>query len=143
MQAHDEKFPQSASGALYPTHYVVGVIDDLREAEHAEQAFKDAGYDPCGIRLFEGGKAVEKAQELEIQKNWLQQILSSFQDTTDETGVSIYQKEARQGHNILNVRADSRQDVEHIRDLMARFHAHAMKYFGPWSVEDLPPRSDG
>lgn len=140
MQAHDERFPQSPGGSLYPTHYVVGVIDDLREAEQAEQAFKDAGYDAGGIRLFEGQEAVEKAQKLEEQKNWLQQFLSSFQDTTDETGVSIYRKEAHRGHNILNVRADSRQEVESIRDLMTQFHAHALKYFGPWSVEDLPPR---
>ena len=140
MQAHDEKFPQSASGSLYPTHYVVGVIDDVREAEQAERAFKDAGYDASMLRLFKGREAVEKTQELEAQKSRWQQFLSSFQDATDETGVSVYQQEAHQGHNILNVRADSRQEIENIRDLMTQFHAHAIKFFGPWSVEDLPPR---
>jgi hypothetical protein len=137
MQAHDEKFPQSASGSLYPTHYVVGVIDDVREAERAEQAFRNAGYDSSTLRLFGGREAVEKAQELEAQKNWVQHLLSGFQNAPEATS---YQQEAQRGHNILNVRANSHQEVEHIRDLLVQFHAHMITFFGPWSVEDLSSR---
>jgi hypothetical protein len=135
VQAHDENFPQSASGSLYPTHYVVGIIDDVREAEQAEQAFRNAGYDSGTLRLFEGREAVEKAQELEAQKNWLQRLLSGLQDAPNET---IFQQEAQRGHSILKIRANSRQEVEYIRDLLVQFHAHTITFFGPWSVEDLP-----
>ena len=74
-QAHDPKFPQTPSGALYPTHYVVGVIDNLQEARQAVRAFKDAGYDADEIRLMEGQEVLDKAQELDENKNWLQRVL--------------------------------------------------------------------
>lgn len=140
-QAHDPKFPQTSSGALYPKDYVVGIIDDLQEARQAVQAFEKAGYDANEIRLMEGHEAVEKVQQLDEEKNWLQRVLSSFQDTTDETGVHIYQLAAQQGKQILHVRANSPEDVDPISALMMRYHAHAIKFFSPWSVSDIPPQS--
>ena len=140
-QAYDPKFPQSASGALYPKNYVVGIIDDLQEARQAVQAFKQAGYDADEIRLMESGEVVERAQKTEEQKNPLQRVLSSFQDTTDETGAHIYQAAARQGKHVLHVRADSQEEVDKISALMQQYHAHAVKFFGPWSVADVPPQS--
>lgn len=139
-QAHDPKFPQASSGSLYPKNYVVGVIDDLQEAQRATEAFKSAGYDMNEIRLMDSGEALEKVQELDQEKNWLQSILSSFQDTTDETGAHIYQLEARRGNHILHVRADSRAEIDKISELMQQYHAHTIKFFGPWSVADIPPK---
>lgn len=138
-QAHDPKFPQSPSGALYPKNYVVGVIDNLQEAQQARQAFKDTGYDADEIRLMESGEAVQKIEQINEEKNWLQRILSSFQDTSDETGAHIYEIAARQGKQILHVRADSAEDVDKISALMKRYHAHTIKFFGTWSVADIPP----
>jgi hypothetical protein len=140
-QAHDPKFPQTSSGAFYPKNYVVGVIDNLQEAREAEEAFKQAGYDASEIRLMESQEAMEKAEELDQEKNWLQRVLSSFQDTTDETGVHIYQLAAQQGKQILHVHARSQEDVDRISALMMRFHAHTVKFFSPWSVSDVPPQS--
>ena len=140
-QAHDPKFPQSASGSLYPTNYVVGIIDDLQEAKQAEQAFKEAGYAAENVRLMKSNEVLEKVNELNENKNWFQRFLSSFQGTTDETGAHVYQLAAQQGKQILHVRADSQQDVDKISALMMRYHAHAVKFFGNWSVSDVPPQS--
>lgn len=140
-QAHDPRFPQTPSGSLYPRNYVVGVIDNLQEAQEAVKAFEQAGYDPREIRLFESGEALQKVQELEEGKNWLQRFLSSFQDATDETGVSIYQESAEQGKQILHVRAHSAEDVDKISALMVKYHAHAIKFFSPWSVSDINPKT--
>ena len=140
-QAHDPKFPQTAGGSLYPKNYVVGIIDDLQEAQQAEQAFKEAGYDAQQIRLMESHEVLEKTHDLEEGKNWFQRFLSSFQGTTDETGAHIYQLAAQQGKQVLHVRADSEKDVDKISALMMRYHAHAVKFFGSWSVSDVPPQS--
>jgi hypothetical protein len=147
-QAHDPKFPQTAAGSLYPVNYVVGVIDDLQEAQQAEQAFKDAGYDVNTTRLMESHEAITKIQELEQSKNRFQRFFSSFQTTTDETGADIYSFEARQGHHILYVRACltymracSPREVQQICRLMEQYHAHAVKFFSFWAVEDIPPSS--
>ena len=137
-QAHDPNFPQSASGSLYPTDYVVGVIDDLQEAQQAIKAFEDAGYDANEIRLMESQEALQKTEELDEHKNWFQRLISSFQSRTDETGVDIYQYEAEQGNHILHVHANSQDEVEKITALMRNYHAHAIKFFGRWSVADMP-----
>lgn len=140
-QAHDPRFPQSWSGSLYPKNYVVGVIDNLQEARRAQEAFREAGYHAEEIRLMESQEITQKAEELEETKNPLQRFLSSFQETTDETGAHVYQVEAQKGRHILYVRADSDDEVEKIAALMQQYHAHAVKYFGPWSVADVPPQN--
>jgi len=140
-QAQDPKFPQSTSGSFYPKNYVVGIVDDLQEARQAVQAFKQAGYDTDEIRLMESGEVVQKEQQLDEKKNWLQRLFSSFQNTTDETGAHVYEEAARQGKHVLHVHADSQEEVDKISALMQHYHAHAVKFFGTWSVADVPPQS--
>ncbi len=139
-QAYNPKFPQTISGALYPRNYVVAVIDDLWEAQMAAQAFLDAGYDVSDIRLMDSHEALQNIDELEAGRNWFQRFLSSFQGTTDETGASVYKSEALRGYHILHVHATTSEEVEKIRDILEVYHAHTIKFFGPWSVEDIPPR---
>lgn len=146
VQAYHPKFPQTATGSLYPTNYVVGVIDDLQEARQAVQAFKDAGYDSNTVRLMNSQEALDKIRELEQRKNGFQRFLSSFQDATDDTGTDVFRFEAKEGHHLLYVRACayslrtcSTEEITQIRDIMSRYHAHAIKFFGLWWVEDIPP----
>lgn len=148
VQAYRPNFPQKVTGSLYPTNYVVCVIDDLGKARQAEQAFKDAGYDANTVRLMNSEEALEKIQELEQRKNRFQRFFSSFQDATDDTGTDIFRFEAKLGHHLLYVRACaysvrtcSTHEIEQIRDIMAAFNAHAIKFFGFWWVEDVPPPS--
>jgi hypothetical protein len=139
-QAYSPKFPQTVVGSLYPTNYVVGVIDDLEDAQQASQAFADTGYAINEIRLMVSQEALDKVQELENRKNRFQRFFSSFQSATDETGADVYHFEAKLGHHILYVRAFSQSEIEKICELMERFHAHTMKFFGMWSVADIAPR---
>jgi hypothetical protein len=148
-QAHHPKFPQTAVGSLYPTNYVVGVIDDLEEGRRAVQAFAEAGYDSSTVRLMDAQEALDKHRELEHRKNRFQRFFSGLQDATDETGAYVYRFEAREGHHILYVRACSSQlrvcstsEVDQIRELMEQFHAHTIKFFSFWWVEDIPPRKE-
>jgi len=147
-QAYHPQFPHTPIGSLYPTNYVVCVIDNLQEAQQAAQAFNAAGYDASTTRLMESQEALTKIQELESRKNRFQRFFSSFQAITDETGADVYRSEARQGHHILFVRACasairtcSLDEIQQISKLMEQFHAHAIKFFGFWAVEDLPPES--
>jgi len=140
-QAHDSTFPQSASGSWYPKDYVVGVLNDLQEAQRAQQALEEAGYTAENIRLMESTEAVQKNRDLEKEQNPLQRFFSSFQDKTDETGAHVYLVEAQKGHHILYVHADTQEDVEKIAALMRRYHGHTMKFFSSWSVADIPPQA--
>ncbi len=140
-QANEPGSSASTVGSRYPKNYVVGVIDDLQEAKQARQAFKDAGYDTEEIRLMESGEMVQKTQDIEEHKNWLQRFLSSFQSTMVETGKDIYEHEAQEGHQILHVHANTEEDVDKISKIMMQYHAHAIKFFGTWNVADVTPDS--
>src|SRR5437899_5450127 len=104
-QAFHPKFPQTATGSLYPINYVVCVMDNLDEARQAVQAFMDAGYDANTVRLMDSQEALAKLDELDRQKNAFQRFVSSFQDATDDTGIDVFRFEAKQGHHLLFVRA--------------------------------------
>jgi hypothetical protein len=140
-QAHDPKFPQSTSGSWYPKNYVVGVIDDFQEAQQAQKAFQAAGHPAEELRLMSSEEATHKVEKLEEEKNPFQRFFSFFQGVTDETGAHVYEREARQGNHILYVRAENEEESKSIAALMQRYHAHTVKYFGPWAVADLPPQS--
>lgn len=145
-QAYHPKFPQTATGSLYPINYVVSVIDNVDEARQALQAFTDAGYDSNTVRLMTSQEALDKLQELDHQKNFFQRFVSSFQDATDDTGIDVFTFEAKQGNNLLfvracgaSLRACSPAEIKQIRDILGRYHARTIKFFSPWWVEDVPP----
>lgn len=147
-QAYHPKFPQTLIGSLYPTNYIVAVIDDLEEAKRAVQAFRDAGYEENTVRLMDAQETLAKIQDLEAKKNAFQRFFSSFQGATDETGAEVYRFEAKLGHHILYVRACassirtcSTDEIGQIRSILKAHHAHTVKFFGTWAVEDIPLRS--
>jgi hypothetical protein len=145
-QAYHPKFPQTVTGSLYPINYVVSVIDNLDEAQQALQAFTNAGYDVNTVRLMTSQEALDKLHELELQKNFFQRFVSSFQDATDDTGIDVFTFEAKQGNNLLfvracgaSLRACSTAEIKQIRDILSRYHARTIKFFSPWWVEDVLP----
>jgi len=145
-QAYHPKFPQTATGSLYPINYVVSVMDNLDEAQQALQAFKDAGYEADTVRLMTSQEALDKLRELDEQKNFFQRFVSSFQDATDDTGIDVFRYEAKQGNHLLfvracgaSLRACSPAEIRQIRDILDRYHARTTKFFSPWWVEDVFP----
>lgn len=145
-QAYNPKFPQTMVGSLYPTNYIVCVIDDLQEAMQAVEAFQTAGFDTSTIHLMKASETLEKIQELGQRKRAFQRLFSSFQDANDETGTEVYHLAAKEGHHILYIRAcapsvrtSSIREIGLIREILGRYQAHTIKFFGTWSVEDIPP----
>ncbi|HLI69434.1 MAG TPA: hypothetical protein VKV19_06705 [Ktedonobacteraceae bacterium] len=145
-QAYYPKYPQAMIGSLYPTNYIVCVINDLQEAMQAVEAFQAAGFDASTVRLMKASELLEKIQELEQRKSAFQRFFSSFQDINNETGMEVYQLEAKQGHHILYIRTcapsvctSPSREIGRIREILGRYRAHTIKFFGTWSVEDIPP----
>jgi hypothetical protein len=132
----DTKFqPQG----LFPRKHVVSVIDSLPNAEKAVQALREAGYDEKGIYLIHGQDFVEGLKETQQSASGLAKLIHGFQATTDEGFAGdMYLKEAEQGHEVLAVYAPKAEEANRIRDVIIRYNAHLIKYFGEWAVEDLP-----
>ncbi len=126
------------SGALYPNNYVIAVIDNPQDAEKAVQTLRDAGYGSEDIRLFRGQELVEMLQEKEQKQGVMDRIASAFlRGSDDGDDLQKYVEEARKGHSVINVYERKSENANHIRDILAPFHAHTIKHFGTWTITNI------
>ncbi len=125
--------------ASYPRHQVVSVIDNLQEAEQAVKALQDAGYNAKDIRLISYQDFIEAFRELQQQHSSLSRLVHIFLKSYDEGFAGeMYLQQAQQGHAILTVHIPEPEQMNQVRDILVNYHAHLIKYFGRWTITDLP-----
>jgi hypothetical protein len=135
----DAGFQHTRPIPSYPLHRLVGVIDTLQEAEQAVRALQDAGYHAQDVHLIPGQDFIAGVQEWKQRKSPLAQVVEIFLASDDEGFArDTYLHEAEQGHAILSVRLPSSEQVNQVRDILVNYHAHQIKYFGRWAIEDVP-----
>ncbi len=138
---NDQHFPVTPAGSVYPKDYLVAVFDDLQDAEKAVQALRDAGFGAEDIRLLRGQELIERFQNVEnVEKkqNLLSRLASAFRGAEEGADTAAYLEEARRGHSILNVYAGKAERAEQISNILTRYHAHLIKYYGNWTITNLP-----
>jgi hypothetical protein len=135
----DAGFQQADPLTAYPLHRVVGVINSLQEAKQAVHALQDAGFSGEDIHLIQSQDFIAGVQEWKQQRSPLVQVVEIFLASYDEGFPGeTYLHEAEQGHAIRSVRLSMSEQVNHVRDILANYHAHQIKYFGRWAITDLP-----
>lgn len=130
---------QGVPGSIYPKGYVVGVVDDLQEAEQEIRALQDAGFALEDIHLDRSEEMLRREAELAGPRSWRQRFRVAFQWGTDEgPDIQTYFQEARRGHHILSVRAHLARHIDQIYAIMTTYHTHQIKHFGAWTITDMP-----
>ncbi|MBA2682514.1 MAG: hypothetical protein H0U76_29490 [Ktedonobacteraceae bacterium] len=114
--------------APFPRKYVHSVFNNLQDAVQAVLALLVAGYAADDIHVMTGGHFVEAV----ARKQTLLSFLFSFD-------YDVYLEEARRGRFILAVRPPSYERVNQVRDLLAPYRAHLMKYVDTWTMTELLP----
>lgn len=135
-EAQERAFPLTRPGAVYPKHYIMAVIDDVKEAEEAVQSLQNAGIPTEDIRLFESHEVLEYAEHTERTRSLGSRIADVFQAITsdEDAHVLIYVEEALRGHAILNVYAPTDEQVERVKNILVAHRARTIKYFGRWAI---------
>ena len=138
-EAHERTFPLMRPGAVYPKHYLMAVIDNVKEAEEAVQSLQNMGIPPEDIRLFEGHEVIEYAEHTERTRSLGSRLADVLQAVTsdEDTHILIYVEEALRGHTLLNVYVPKPEQVEQVKDILAAHHARTIKYFGRWAITVL------
>ncbi|MDQ2907002.1 MAG: hypothetical protein M3Y81_26115 [Chloroflexota bacterium] len=114
--------------APFPRKYVHSVFNDLQDAVQAVLALLVAGYAASDIHLMTG----EHFMEAVARRQTLLSFLFSFD-------YDVYLQEARRGRFILAVRLSGYEQMNQVRDLVAPYHAHLMKYVDTWTMTELLP----
>jgi nucleotide-binding universal stress UspA family protein len=138
-ETQERAFPLTRPGAVYPKHYIMAVIDDVKEAQDAVQSLHKAGIPAEDIRLFESHEVLEYAEHTEKTRSLGSRIADVFQAVTsdEDAHVLIYVQEALRGHAILNVYAPTDEQAERVKDILVAHHARTIKYFGRWAITVL------
>jgi len=138
-EIQEREFPLTRPGAAYPKYYLMAIIDDVKEAQDAVQALRNADIPAEDIRLFERHEILEYAEHTERTRSLRSRIADVFQAITsdEDAHVLIYVEEALRGHAILNVYAPTSEQAERVKDILVDHHARTIKYFGRWAITVL------
>jgi hypothetical protein len=135
----DAGFQQNPPTSSFPKDHLIGVIDNLQEAQQAAQALQGAGFEAKDIRLYSSQDFPEAMQQKQQQKNPLSQAVHDFFISSDQGGPDdIYVAEARLGHHILAVYIQKPEQVDPARTILTDHHAHLIKYIGDLTTTDFP-----
>ncbi|MFL5665411.1 MAG: universal stress protein [Ktedonobacteraceae bacterium] len=138
-ETQEREFPLTRPGAVYPKHYIMAVIDEVKEAQDAVQALRHAGIPAEDIRLFESHEVLEYAEHTERTRSLRSRIADVFQTITSDEDAHVlsYVEEALRGHAILNVYAPTDEQVERVKNILVAHRARNIKYFGRWAITVL------
>jgi hypothetical protein len=137
----ENPFSPSATGAIYPTDYMTGIIHDHEDAEKAVADLAQANFDTKDIVLFTSKQAIDKLQDAQKQQGLLGKIMGVFAGVASDTGGQyhlLYEKAAREGQHILNVYAPTLEQQDLAHAILKAHHGHTIKFFGQWAVRDFP-----
>lgn len=133
-----DKLPLSW-GILYPWNDLIAVIDDYGEAERAARALLDAGIAGDAIDVLEGRYFVALHRSLRRRRGIFARMAAGvsrlFSD--DAAAQQALVDEARQGHALLIVHAEAAGVAERVCDVLAGYHAHAVRLYRRGCIEDL------
>ena len=102
----------------YPTHCVVGVIDDSAAAAVVVQALSEAAF-PNQVAILRGSKGAEEIDASGERHGFLARLTRLFQFTTmDGEQVERYEAEARADHSVMFVHLENYDHVQEVRAIL-------------------------
>jgi hypothetical protein len=122
-----------------PTNHVIGVIDQLQEAEQAVQALQDAGHAAQDMLLLSSQAFIEAIQQRQQQTSAFKQAIHTFFASSDDGFPGdLYFQEAQKGVHVLAVYASTKEQAQQIAQELYVYHVHHLKYFSRWTTTDYP-----
>ena len=122
-----------------PTNYVIGVIDQLHEAEQAVQTLQNAGYATQDILLIPSQDFIEVMQQRRQHTSSFKRAIHAFSvSSEDGFPADLYLQQARQGSHMLAAYASTGEQAQQIVQELRVYHVHHLKYFSQWATTDFP-----
>jgi hypothetical protein len=127
-----EKFLATLLADWHSEDYMIAVIDDLAEAEQAEEALWRAGWATEDTRLFRGYEIARHIDAIQKRRRIAERIAALAREMTSYESIlgEDYQQEVLLGHQILAVYTPGPEQIEQARSLLLAHHAHDIEHFG-------------
>jgi hypothetical protein len=123
----------------YPTHRLLGVLDDPGREPGVIEALQAAGVAGGDIAVLSGPTAADRMAELGPRQNLLSRLVRVFQFMSMDQlpDFLVYEAALRDGRAVVAVRVLERNAMLRIRDVLASLGIHFQNYYGRLSTEEL------
>jgi hypothetical protein len=121
----------------YPVGHLIGILRDGQLAQQAARRLQDAGY--MDVVIFDGPMALEVIRSREhaaspLTRAW--ERLSTYLASESDARKNALDALGR-GHAIIMVHASGSVQEEQVVDILLAHAAHALTYFGRWTITEL------
>jgi hypothetical protein len=125
-----------------PDNHVVAVISGSKSAQALRDELKRGGYEETVV--FRGEEVSLAMDAKGEHSNLLGQILKAVQDHLSEEPNyrAQYEEEARNGNQVIAVRVNDLDDARLVAEVLERYGARNVRFFGKLQVADLSPATN-
>ncbi len=126
-------------GLFYPTHYMIAVFPDLKQASLAEQRLHDAGFPSSEVITVPGDDLRALVREEEVHGGLFGYLMKEFSRFlhTEAVYTDLDLAEAREGAAVLAAHCASETSKELARNAIMPEHPLAARYYSAGSIEHL------
>jgi len=131
--------PETRRSVAYPTHHLLGVVDDPAAAAGAASALTGAGFAPAEVTLLRGSEGADRLDGLGEVGGWWRRMVRGFQYMTMDQmpDFRTYEAAIRDGRVVVAVRVSDRPRMLAARNALVAAGGHFINYFGRLSTEEF------
>jgi len=140
------KRPHDAKGHSdfipYPTNKVVGIIDDVGDAQAALHDLKAAGFTANQVQVLTGKEGAHRLDVKGDEHGPLARIVRSTQRLLGDYEIqhaTRHEQELLAGHFGIGIKAHYKEDRDKARQILKAHHGHFINFYSPWTMESLDP----
>jgi hypothetical protein len=126
----------TAFGTYYPKGYVVAVIHERANIDHARAALESGGFAREDVRVFTGAEVLEIDRRYHEQAGLVQRIAGHIA-SDERTAGQEYLEEARQDRHIVTIHATTTEQVHAAQSILKEHSGHLIRYYGKLAITDL------
>jgi hypothetical protein len=126
----------------YPTNKVVGIIDDVSDAQAALRDLKAAGFTADHIQVLTGEEGAHRLDPKGDEHGPLAHIVRSTQQLLGDYEIQDATRHAQEllaGHFGIGVTAHYEDERDKARQILKVHHGHFINFYSPWMMENLEP----
>jgi uncharacterized protein (DUF302 family) len=122
----------------YPSHKVLGVIEEPENVSKAIEVLQQAGVSDDEITVECGRQGEDQIDFSGTKHGLLGRFVRYFQELSAEHSyLEYFQKELHSGHFLIEVRPKGREQKKDIANLLHDAGAKRVTYFGNWIIEEI------
>jgi hypothetical protein len=121
-----------------PQGFLVAILDDADQAEHAKVALADAGFADRDLRVYTSQQILDSWERFQAERSLTQRVAGALTDDPDT--IERYFGYAREGRSALWVHVPDEADAKRAVRSLADHRVLHFRHYGHNSQQDLHVR---